>query len=171
MKTAQNKALGKSDFREIYRRFASMVRAVGFRMAGADGIDDLVQESFLRIWRGLEKYDGRSSMKTWIYRIAVNTAIDHMRKRGRNPLRLVTEDTAALQAPKDSSLATRDLIEKAFAALTDDYRVVLVLSTFEGLPIKEIAEVVDAPEGTVKSRIKRARDQVRKFLEDHGVEI
>jgi RNA polymerase sigma-70 factor, ECF subfamily len=165
------------DFSQIYDQNRERVRAVLYQIAGhftgADGLDDLVQETFVRIWKGLDGYRRDAKLSSWIYRISVNTALDHLRSLSRikeNP-----EDRALERAISNSDqhreCETRDLVFKGLMALSDDQRTVLVLTFLHELPIHEAAEILEIPEGTVKSRLHHAKNEFRKFMSNHGVEI
>ncbi len=172
MSNAEKPITPPPDFASLYQEYAGLVRSVVFRMSGKQHLDDTVQDVFVRIWQSLDKFAGKSSLRTWIYRIAVNTTIDHLRKNSRNVLRLVTTDTSELVATDDGdTVSAEDLINKALATLSVDFRTTLVLHAFEGLSTKEVASVLNIAEGTVKSRLKRARDQVAVFLKNNGVTI
>jgi RNA polymerase sigma-70 factor (ECF subfamily) len=139
---------------------------------------DVLQNVFVKVFRGIRQFHGESSLKTWIYRIAVHEASNHrrswLRRHGREPFSL--DDTsagAAVVAAQDRSgspeqvleLAERqELVKRALASLAPPYRTVLVLREIEGLSYDEIAEVVGVAEGTVKSRLMRGRELLRRKL-------
>ena len=162
-------------FDEIYSRFAEMVYNLTLRLTGdADEAADLSQEIFLRIYRHLGRFAGRSSLKTWIYRVALN----HSRSRlGRRRLPTQSLTPAPGEPPTDVADARRGPQERAeagddaqrvgtaLARLATPFREAVVLRDLEGLSYQEIAEVAGVPVGTVRSRIARARDQLRSMLE------
>ena len=138
------------------------------RIAGASrDADDATQEALIKIVRNLPRFDGRSSFGTWAYRIATNAALDELRKRGRRPaLHSVRDDDSdgggreqadAMSSRRIDSIADRLAIDEALATLPDEFRTAVVLRDVGDLDYAEIADVLDIPVGTVKSRIARGR--------------
>jgi RNA polymerase sigma-70 factor (ECF subfamily) len=140
---------------------------------------DVVQEVFLKVFRKIDYFRGDSSLKTWIYRIAVNEAHNHGRWNGRHRRQEVGLDGGedsrgpcdTLSAPGDSPFdyvldrERHRLMEGALAELSPSFRSVVVLRDVEDLSYEEIAEILDVPLGTVKSRILRGREALRRELE------
>jgi len=164
----------ESAFQELYDRFSPMVYNLCLRLSG-DPVraQDLSQEVFLRVFKGLPRYRGGSSLKTWIYRIALN----HCRGRlGRRTLE--TEDWSAGQwdqGPADpargpeETLLARDRgmrVTAALLALPVRFREAVVLRDMDGLTYEEIAAVLGVRIGTVRSRIARGRERLRVLLEN-----
>jgi len=160
-------------FKALYHEYFRMIRSLLFRVCGRESLDDLTQESFLKVWRDLESFDSRSSVKTWVYRIAMNTALDDLRRRKRESLRItstrVDEEAAAVAVDEGERYSEKSLIESAFGRLSDEHRCVLVLSYFEDLPLEEIAWMLNLPLGTVKSRMFHAKHHLKKILISLGV--
>ena len=165
---------------QLLRRHYDRIHAVTRRIAGANrDADDATQEALIKIVRNLPNFDGRSSFGTWAYRIATNAALDELRKRKRRPaLHAVRDDDSGeiMLEPVDDmsvrridSIADRLALDEALEELPDDFRSAVVLRDVGDLDYAEIAEVLDIPVGTVKSRIARGRkllaDQL--CLEDH----
>ena len=129
--------------------------------------DDATQEALIKIVRSLPKFDGRSSFGTWAYRIATNAALDELRKRKRRPaLHSVRDDDTddggfepvdEMSERRIGSVADRLALDDALAALPEDYRAAVVLRDVGDLDYAEIADILDVPVGTVKSRIARGR--------------
>jgi RNA polymerase sigma-70 factor (ECF subfamily) len=156
----------KATFDELYEKHHRMVRYVLYNLVGEGPLEDLAQEAFLRIWKGLPAFAFQSTPKTWIYRITVNVAMDHFRKH-----RVKTEsllESMPIAAP-ETAHPNRECVRRALATLSDDHRTVAVLFYFEELTLKEIAGVLDVAEGTVKSRLHFAREHLRAFLEREGM--
>src|SRR5690348_1254969 len=140
---------------------------------------DIVQEVFLKVFRNIAKFRGNSSLKTWIYRIAVNEAYNHRRWFSRHLRREVAlaPDTDAptyadsladpSRTPFDlaADRETRALVESALEILNPKFRAAVVLRDIEDLSYEEIASVLEVSLGTVKSRILRGREALRKVLE------
>lgn len=167
-------------FEEIYQRFAKMVFNLALRMAGTvEEAEDLSQEVFLRVHRHLAKFNGRSTLKTWIYRITLNHCRSKLGRR-RYPTRPLAEENGGDPAyregaelvderrgPEEHVLA-RDAARRLARALTrlkPRFREAVVLRDLEGLSYDEIAEVLNIRIGTVRSRIARGRDRLRTILE------
>ena len=147
-----------------------------------DEVNDVVQESFIKAYRALPKFRGESAFYTWLYRIAVNSAKNYLVARNRRPPASDVEvEEAEFFAGSDGlkdvdspeALLFRDelkaVVDEAISSLPEDLRVAVSLREFEGLSYEEIAEVMDCPVGTVRSRIFRAREavdsQVKKMLD------
>jgi RNA polymerase sigma-70 factor (ECF subfamily) len=160
--------------RRVLRLISRMVRDSGL-------VEDVAQESFIRAWRALPQFRGESAFYTWLYRIAVNTAKKALMERKRDPL--VNEST--LVSPEEGEepsrveselsdgetpeaiLASREIaatVNGAIDALSEDLRQAIVLREIEGLSYEEIADVMNCPIGTVRSRIFRAREAIATKL-------
>ena len=138
-------------------------------MAGndADALD-ATQEALIAIVRGLPRFDGRAAFSTWCYRVAVNACLDELRRRRRRPdpgLPEVEEEPSRSGQPGvDTSVADRLAIDAALADLSPDFRAAVVLRDVCDLDYAEIAEVLDIPPGTVRSRIARGRAALAERL-------
>jgi RNA polymerase sigma-70 factor (ECF subfamily) len=126
---------------------------------------DATQEALLAVVRGLSHFDGRSSFVTWSYRVATNACLDELRRRRRRPLPM-DELIAPASGPNDlaGSVADRVSIDGALAMLPLEFRAAVVLRDVCALDYAEIAEVLDIPAGTVRSRIARGRAAVAAQL-------
>ena len=140
------------------------------RIAGNDAdAADATQEALLAIVRGLPRFDGRSALSTWVYRIATNAALDELRRRGRRPRPTDFDepgnDLSTSDAPElAQSVADRMAIDDALGQLSEAYRLPVVLRDVGGLSYDEIAEVLHLPPGTVRSRIARGRAAMAERL-------
>ena len=133
---------------------------------------DATQEALIAVTRGLHRYDGRSLFTTWLYRVATNAALDELRRRKRRPepAELVEDRPlgggGAGSAPVESAVVARLDVDAALAGLSPEFRAAVVLRDLCDLDYAEIAEVLDVPIGTVRSRIARGRaaiaDQLRE---------
>ena len=136
---------------------------------------DISQEAFIKAYRALPRFRGDSAFYTWLYRIAVNTAKNHLAAQKRRPadieLDLQDPDQYGLHAklketdtPEALSLSRelQETLERAIQALPDDLRTAIVLRELDGMSYEEIAQTMDCPVGTVRSRIFRARDAIGK---------
>jgi RNA polymerase sigma-70 factor (ECF subfamily) len=168
-------------YEALILRFQQPVYALVSRlMCNPDDACDVVQEVFLKIFRNIGHFRGGSSLKTWIYRIAVNEAYNHRRwfSRHRRPeIAFAPSDESAGpheenltdpgRSPFDLTLnhETRVLVENALAKLNPKFRAAVVLRDIEDLSYEEIATVLGVSLGTVKSRILRGRESLRRILE------
>lgn len=162
-------------FDEVYRRYATMVFNLALRMAGREEVaEDLVQDIFLRVHRHLARFNGRSSLKTWIYRVAINQCRSKLARRRWFTQPLAEENEGegvtlvdAGRTPEDRTLAhdTARQVSRGLAQVKSKFREAVVLRDLEGLAYEEIAQVLGVRIGTVRSRIARGRDQLRAALE------
>ncbi|TYQ25863.1 sigma-70 family RNA polymerase sigma factor [Pseudanabaena sp. UWO311] len=171
-------------FKKLYQRHHHKVRSTLYQLCGSDGLDDLVQDVFLRAWKGLSKFRQSAQFSTWLYRIAFNVASDRRKAlakmRSRNisvedeQLENLADDAISRESDSQPSLTQmhyQDIMQRGLAKLSEDHRAVLVLHDLEELPQKDIAEILSIPVGTVKSRLFHARSAIKKFLEAQGVEL
>lgn len=139
--------------------------------------EDVTQEAFIKAYRALRGFRGDSAFYTWLYRIAVNTAKNYLESRGRRPMSLDLElegletldgsESLREQATPERQLLTGEIattIQRVLDLLPADLRMAITLREVEGLSYEEIAEIMDCPIGTVRSRIFRAREAVDKEL-------
>lgn len=161
-------------FRELYQRHQQRVRSLLFQLCGAVALDDLVQEVFLRAWKGLGGLKHEAKFSTWLYRIAWNVACDYRRqlatRKSRQQEYLYQLEPLTL-GPDLRQLHYEDLVQRGLATLPLEYRSVLVMHDLQGLPQKEIAEILRIPVGTVKSRLFRARGMLRTYFSEAGVSL
>lgn len=163
-------------FNEVYARFEEMVYNLAFQLSGnREEAADLTQEIFLRVFRHLGSFGGRSTLKTWIFRIAINHCRDRL-SRWQPATQPIVDETGEgggavyadpARGPEDLAVAA-DEKRRVFQALTrlpQVFREVVVLRDLEGLSYEEIAEVLGVRIGTVRSRIARGREQLRALLE------
>lgn len=170
----------QASFSEIVKRHRSRVYGTALHITGSHSdAEDIAQEAFVRAYRGMAKFDGRSELFTWLYRITVNTALNHLRSKGRQRklARAGAERVAhfggrpeapgaAVLDPEGGVLLTertRRVLE-VMEELSETLRVTLVLATVEALPYRQISEILDIPEGTVAWRVNEARKQLREKL-------
>ena len=165
----------RAAFGDLVRRYQDRLYNTVYRLTDQpDDALDVLQEAFLNAYGSLDRFKGDSKFFTWLYRIAVNVAISHRRKRRDSLSRDGVEGMSATE-PSDQSFDHRpgDRIERreeeqqlhcALNRLNPDFRAVLVLRDIDGQKYEEIAAVLDLPIGTVRSRIHRARLELRVLL-------
>jgi len=155
-------------FEEILRAHEDRVFSVCLRILGdRDQALDATQETFLTIFRKAVQFQGKSAVGTWIYRIAVNTCYDLLRKAKRRPAislpdHLDPPDPGAEEAV--DAAGVRPEIQRALADLPKDFRAAIVLADIEGMSLPEVAAVLGVPVGTVKSRVFRGRRLLARSL-------
>ena len=136
--------------------------------------EDVMQESFLVAFHKLDRYSGEGTFGSWLKKIVINNALDHLRRRHEQ----TSIDEIGIDFPDEEDQETEEEIQwkvreikQAINKLPEEYRTAVVLSDLEGLPYSEIAELMDVPVGTVKSRLFRGRRQLQKVLYDYAVEM
>lgn len=165
------------DFDEVYERFRRPVWRLAKRLTDSEEEAlDTTQEVFLRVWRGLPGFRGEAKLSTWVFQIAWNHLRAHRRKMGRQPLTVKEGlndtrdlvDVAPDQQPDPERRAAAaemlDLVEAALRELPEHYQIVVWLRDGEDLSYEEIAQVLDVPIGTVRSRLARARSSLREAV-------
>jgi RNA polymerase sigma-70 factor, ECF subfamily len=168
-------------YEELISRYQQPVYGMVFRLVGNQSdASDVVQEVFLKVFRSVGSFREKSSLRTWIYRIAVNEAYNHRRWFGRHCKREVAIDCeeherSAYDLSVDpgpspferaASTETRQLIEVALERVNPVFRAAVVLRDIEDLSYEEIAEILEVSLGTVKSRILRGREALRRELNE-----
>lgn len=150
--------------REIYEATSDRVFRLMVRMVGIQDADDLTQQVYVRAFSKLGQFSGDSKFETWLYRLATNEALQHLRReKHRRTSELLVEPTT-----RHSDSVEQDerahLVRQALAALDPELRAIFTLKEENGLSYQEIAATLDIPEGTVGSRLNRARRELRKLL-------
>ena len=146
---------------------------IGRYVHDADEVQDVAQEAFVKAYRALPKFRGDSQFYTWLYRIAVNTAKNHLVSRSRRPPGSDVEVEDAeyyegggalrdIETPESALFGAelKQVVETAISDLPDDLRTAVTLREFDGLSYEDIADIMDCPVGTVRSRIFRAREAI-----------
>src|SRR5260370_35247074 len=154
-------------FRALFEAHKDRVYSIALRYSGDQAAAmDIAQESFLKLLASIRDFRGEASFESWVYRIVVNTCLDHKR-RGRRQMPFIEELLDAVSAPVESALhrllrtEVEADVQRIVAKLPAEQRIVVVLRYTEGLQYEEIAEILGCSAGTVASRLNRAH----KFLE------
>lgn len=158
----------------LVRQYQERVFALISRMTGdPDRVEDIAQEVFLKAFRSLKSFRGGSRFYTWLYRITVNTVLNTMRSQGRRQ-ETSLDAMGGLEVQADADMEPAEVtarlelarrVREAIDQLEEPYRVIVYLRELEDLSYEEIAEVVELPVGTVKSRLFRARQQLKGLLQ------
>ena len=159
-------------FEELYKRHKVKMYNTALRIH-RDHLDaeDSVQEAFVKIYRNISSFKGRSQFSTWIYRILYNTCMENLRKK-KGTLRMEQTDfTDELEQEKlkasDGDPSLKFVIEREIRKLPDEMRAVFVLYEVEGFKHREIAEIMSIPDGTSKSHLFKAKSLLREYLKPY----
>lgn len=183
---AKAKAGSKEAFGKLASRYYDMVYGLAYGILNRrEPALDVAQDVFLKVYNDLDKYEGRSKFKTWLYRVSVNAAIDHQRRiryadsidstdtsddDDKAPLIIVDPKQDPLESAAQSEMRVQ--IEKALNQLTPDQRMILTLREWQGLSYEEIAETLQIEAGTVMSRLFYARKRLAEVLGvQYGAEV
>ena len=162
-------------FRQLVGTYQSPAYRLALRMCGGDAAlaEDAAQEAFVAAWRGLPRFRGDSRFSTWLYRLTTNAAIDCLRRekrhRGADDLEDVDLPDGG-DTPQEAAerAETQNAVRRALALLSDEHRQVLLLRYMQELDYGEIAAALQVSEGTVKSRINRAKARLQALLSEGG---
>jgi RNA polymerase sigma-70 factor (ECF subfamily) len=137
-------------------------------MVGTADAADVTQEAFVKVLRTIGQFSGRSQFGTWLYRLAVNEALQHLRRKGRAKSYSLEHDVVDRSPSRIGRCEQTELLEKALAGLDSGLRAVFLLREVEGLAYHDIAAALDIAEGTVGSQLNRARRLLREHLIELG---
>lgn len=172
----------RAEFARLVEAYSGVIYRLAIKILdNPQDAEDVLQETFIKAYRNLPKFDGRSSVSTWLYRIATNEALMMLRRRKHitisidEPLENTGEEQEPLQIvdwcclPEDELMSAEALktMDKAVEALPHSLRVVFLLRDIEGLSTRETGEVLDLSETAVKTRLSRARLRLREILTDY----
>ena len=136
-------------------------------MTNRDAALDAVQETFITVFRKAGQFKGQSAFSTWLYRVAVNTCYDQLRKQKRHRTESLTEERDPADVSNQDRLAAVELrpdTDAAVSGLPEEFQAAVILSDLEGLPLQAVADVLEVPIGTVKSRVFRGRKLLAEAL-------
>lgn len=155
-------------FDELFGRHQEMVFALCMRtLRNREHALDAVQDTFLNVFRKLDRFSGESAFSTWLYRVTLNTCYDQLRKRKRrqvDPLPEHHDPADPTSQDQYSAVEVRPDIAAALDRIPEDFRSAVVLADIDGLPLAEVAAILDVPVGTVKSRVYRGRRLLAEIL-------
>jgi RNA polymerase sigma-70 factor (ECF subfamily) len=156
----------------LVRRYQRLVATAALRMGTPrDEVEDVTSEVFYKVYKSLGRYRPEHALSTWLYRITINASLDRKRSM-RHESRMeelspsLADGRPSLES-QASDLERSRLLQEALERIPGHYRSPLVLAHLEGMPLEEIARVLDLPEGTVKSRLFRARAMLRDIIQRH----
>lgn len=160
-------------FRQLVEAYQTQVYRLALRMCGESAADDVTQEAFLAAWRALPDFRGDCRFSTWLYRLTTNAGIDWLRREKRYRS---TDDVTELELPDDGpgpqdqaeQAEAQQAVRRALSRLSEEHRQVLLLRYMQELDYAEIAAALEISEGTVKSRISRAKMRLRELLDGSG---
>lgn len=170
-----------SAFEELIIQYEKKVYNVALRvLKNPDDAMDISQEVFIKIYKNLDKFDGKASFSTWLYRITTNTCIDELRKRKGKETYSIDNDIENEEGsykrefvdnsptPEEQTIIKEsgNEIIKAMENLSDEHRTIIILRDIEGLSYNEIADITGVSIGTVKSRISRARLSLKNIIKN-----
>ena len=168
---AQARGGDASAFEELVEAYQTQVYRLALRMCGgrAEDAQEVAQEAFLAAWRGLPRFRGQCRFSSWLYKLTANAAVDHLRREKRRPAAVPLENAGEPADPHtpQEELERRELhraVQQALDRLTPEHREVLLLRQMQGLSYQEIGAALSLEEGTVKSRLSRAKRQLRTIL-------
>jgi len=178
-------------FRILVERYQGRAYGLALRiLRNEEQAKDAVQDSFLKVYRSLDRFEGRAGFYTWLYRIVMNQCLDHKR-RDKSDREVEWNDESAVGVLDASELAAspagrdadreapdvaierseiRQAVARAINALPEDARRTIQLREIDGLSYKEIAEAMGIPKGTVMSRLHYARQRLRELLQEAGID-
>jgi RNA polymerase sigma-70 factor (ECF subfamily) len=164
-------------FDTLVHRWERKIQGAIYRMLRSDDeARDLCQETFLKAFRGLGNFRGQAQFSSWLYQIALNLCRDRMRRRKTRTFVSLEETGEPMPADRGASVfelvENRDLsrrVAAAIATLPEEQREAIILKEYEGRTFPEIAEILDVPVSTVKTRLYRGLDQLRRKLEKQGI--
>jgi RNA polymerase sigma-70 factor (ECF subfamily) len=140
------------------------------RMVGSQDAADVTQQVFLQVFRRIGQFSGQAQIGTWIYRVAVNEALQHLRRSKHSRVRTLMQEPMDRSPDSCVNVDDKELLEYALARLEPDLRSAFLIREVEGLTYSEIAEALEIPEGTVGSRLNRARRELKQHLIELGWE-
>lgn len=156
--------------RGLYERYQQRIFLLMLRMTGVDDAADVTQRVFLQVFRRIGQFAGRARFDTWLYRVATNEALQHIRRRGRRPMGQLRVEPQDDRPDRRERLEQRELLERSLERLDPELRSIFLLRELEELSYREIAAALKIPEGTVGSRLNRARGELRQHLVELGWE-
>lgn len=168
----ETKKGNRKAFGELVQRYERrLMRVIGRFIDDLDVIEDLAQETFIRVYERLDQFDPSRRFSPWLFRIGVNLTLDHYRRKKRRVWGVLFTDRSAdrwIDTPEDDPRVQRDLqqeVQAAIAEIPEKYRTVLVLRDMENFSTSEIAAILDRKEATIRWRLAEARTRFQEIWE------
>ncbi len=166
-------------YETLYNEYAPRLGSVIKSYLGTDDVEDVLQETFIKVYKNIRKFRGDSKLSTWLYRIAVNICKDIIAKRAKKKEYLTdfqeNDDYATFEPPASTNVFKEVMDElsleelmKVVEKLAEDDRLLIRLRDIDGMSYEDIAGIIDKPVGTVKSRLHYARKRLKELLEEVG---
>ncbi|MDP3387150.1 MAG: sigma-70 family RNA polymerase sigma factor [Eubacteriales bacterium] len=168
-----------NSFEELIKEYKKVAYNIALKMLkNKEDAEDVSQEALIKVYKSIDRFNMDSSFKTWLYRIVVNTCLDHVRKNKENPISIdqpihsghdefymeVEDNRPTPQEVLETKL-TQKMVMDAVNELEEDFRSIIILRDINDLSYEEISEIIECNIGTVKSRISRARQKLKEILE------
>lgn len=171
----------RAAFEGLYKRYIKKIYGLVFRMVGsAQEAEEVTQEAFLQVYKAIPGFQGKSSFYTWIYRIATNVALQHVKKQSRRRRETSFEEALEADQPTiggpvafgcpEKAAESRDFyqaLERAINGLPPNQRVVMILGPIQGHTYEQMAQITGTSEEIIKGRLHRARENIRAWLKHH----
>lgn len=154
--------------RELVSRTQERVYRTLFRLVGPQDAEDVSQLVFLQVFRQIDRFNGDSFFSTWLYRITVNEAMQHLRRRSSRKLKTLSTDPADYRSDRCQQSEVREVLDRALQQIDAELRSIFVLREVENLSYQEIGAALNLPAGTVASRLSRARHDLQARLRSLG---
>ncbi len=155
---------------QLYELSHRRIYGLMVRMVGLQDAMDATQQVYLQMFRKIDQFKGGSKFETWLYRLAINEALQYLRKGRRWEFQTLSIDPVSHHKPEEEQNEHQELLDIALSRIDPELCSIFVTREVEGLSYREIAEVFDIPEGTVGSRLNRARRELQQHLSDLGWE-
>lgn len=167
-------------FETLLHRYEKQLLSFFYRQLGDyEGSKDLLMETFIRVYNAAARYEPRAKFSTYIYQIARNICINEFRKREirrADSLDVMGEESGIEIAGEDlnpvqimEQRERQEMVRQSLDILTEDQRTILILSEYQELPYERIAQIMNCTVGTVKSRMHRAKEKIKEWMERHGM--
>lgn len=153
---------------ELVARTQDKIYRLLVRLVGVQEAEDVAQQVYLQVFRQLERFNGQSQFATWLYRVAVNEAMQHLRRKRRRRWSVLNWEPEVSEPDRHRQTENRELLDQALAGIEPELRAVFVLREVEGLSYEAIGVAVGIPMGTVASRLNRARHELQERLRSLG---
>lgn len=155
-------------FAQLVKRYELIVKKTTFSMCGNETGKDVAQEVFIRFYNNLEQFQGDAKLSTYLTRIAINLSLnelDRSKRKKANEAQYFKAENPLSKVEKGHHFETNEIVERALAMLEPDFRSVVVLRLIDGYSVKETADMLGVPKGTIASRLNRAQLKLRDMIQ------